>query len=271
MRTAVRPGSPVTLNFADSKSITCPSCKSIIDTSAGIGGELKYATQNEPVQPLIALGSMGTLQGAPWQVVGFQHRMGVEPGDDEHFGWDEYLLYNRKRGFSFLVDASDGWSMVKPATGAPVVSDGGQTARYLGRVYRQQYAYEAETTYVAGEFYWQVQRGQKTQNRDYGEPKGGLLSMERSANELTWSYGSRIDSNAVASAFKLDAKKDMFKRTDALPVSAASSLGCGTIILIVVVIIILLIILSTCSSSSGSGYRSSGGSYGGYSSGGGHK
>lgn len=264
-------GSPVTLNFADSKSITCPSCKSIIDTSAGIGGELKYATQNEPVQPLIALGSMGTLQGAPWQVVGFQHRMGVEPGDDEHFGWDEYLLYNRKRGFSFLVDASDGWSMVKPATGAPVVSDGGQTARYLGRVYRQQYAYEAETTYVAGEFYWQVQRGQKTQNRDYGEPKGGLLSMERSANELTWSYGSRIDSNAVASAFKLDAKKDMFKRTDALPVSAASSLGCGTIILIVVVIIILLIILSTCSSSSGSGYRSSGGSYGGYSSGGGHK
>ncbi|HZF86639.1 MAG TPA: DUF4178 domain-containing protein, partial [Burkholderiaceae bacterium] len=158
-----------------------------------------------------------------------------------------------------------------PATGAPVVSDGGQTARYLGRVYRQQYAYEAETTYVAGEFYWQVQRGQKTQNRDYSEPKGGLLAMERSANELTWSYGSKIDSNAVASAFKLDAKKDMFKRTDALPVSAASSLGCGTIILIVVVIIILLIILSTCSSSSGSGYRSSGGSYGGYSSGGGHK
>ena len=264
-------GSPVTLNFADSKSVTCPSCKSLIDTSSGIGGELKYATQNEPVQPLIPLGTVGTLQGAQWQVVGFQHRMGQEPGDDEQFGWDEYLLFNKKRGFSFLVDASDGWSMVKPATGAPVVSDGGQSARYLGRVYRQQYAYDAETTYVAGEFYWQVQRGQKTQNRDYAEPKGALLSMERSPNELTWSYGSKIDSNAVASAFKLDAKKDMFKRTDALPVSAASSLGCGTIILIVVVIVILLIILSTCSSSSGSGYRSSGGSYGGYSSGGGHK
>ena len=94
--------------------------------------------------------------------------------------------------------------------------------------------------------------------------------MERSANELTWSSGSKIDSAAVAAAFKLDGKKDLFKRSDALPVSAASSLGCGTIILIVVVIIVLLIILSTCSSSSG-GSRSSGGSYGGYSSGGGHK
>ena len=31
-----------------------------------------------------------------WRVVGFQHRMGVEPaarGGDEHFGWREYLLW----------------------------------------------------------------------------------------------------------------------------------------------------------------------------------
>ena len=130
--------------------------------------------------------------------------------------------------------------------------------------------YNAETTYVAGEFYWQVERGQKTFNRDFANG-AALLSMERSANELTWSSGSKIDSAAVAAAFKLDGKKDLFKRSDALPVSAASSLGCGTIILIVVLIIILLIILSTCSSSGGSGSRSAGGSYGGYSSGGGHK
>ena len=95
--------------------------------------------------------------------------------------------------------------------------------------------------------------------------------MGRSTKELTWSAGSKFASGASATAFKLDARKDMFKRADALPVSAASGLGCGTIILIIVVIIILLIILSTCSSSGGSGYRSSGGSYGGYSSGGGHK
>ncbi|MDM0030252.1 DUF4178 domain-containing protein [Variovorax saccharolyticus] len=264
-------GSPVTVNLADSKSITCRSCNEIIDLSQGIGGELRHAAQHEPVQPLIALGSIGQLQGADWQVVGFQHRMGVAPGDDEHFGWSEYLLYNKKRGFSFLVDAEDGWSLVKPTTGAPTMAESGARATYLGKTYQQQYAYNAETSYVAGEFYWQVERGQKTFNRDFANGSA-LLSMERSANELTWSSGSRIDSAAVAAAFKLDRRKDMFKRADALPVSAASSLGCGTIVLIVVVIIVLLIILSTCSSGSGSGgSRSAGGSYGGYSSGGGHK
>ncbi|MGJ7545107.1 DUF4178 domain-containing protein [Variovorax sp. LT1R16] len=265
-------GSPVTVNLADSKSITCGNCHSIIDLSQGVGGELKHAEQNDPVRPLIALGSIGQLQGVAWQVVGFQHRMGVEPGDDEHFGWNEYLLYNKKRGFSFLVDAEDGWSMVAPTTGAPSMADSGKSAKYLGKSYQQQYAYNAETTYVAGEFYWQVERGQKSFNRDFANGSS-LLSMERSANELTWSSGSKMDSAAVASAFKLDARKDMFKRDDAAPLSSASSMGCGTIILVIVVIFILLIVLSTCSgrSSGGSSSRSSGGSYGGYSSGGGHK
>jgi hypothetical protein len=202
--------------------------------------------------------------------------MGTEPGDDEHFGWSEYLLYNKKRGFSFLVDAEDGWSMVKPTTGAPVMAENGSSASYLGKRYTQQYAYNAETTYVAGEFYWQVERGQKTFNRDFASGNA-LLSMERSANELTWSSGSKLDSGAVSAAFKLDDKKDMFVRGDALPVSAASGMGCGTIIFIVIIVIVLLIILSTCSSrcdpsvQNCSSSRSTGGSYGGYSSGGGHK
>jgi len=266
-------GAPVAVNLVDSKSITCGHCHSIIDLSQGIGGELKHAEQDEPVSPLIALGSVGTLQGVKWQVVGFQHRLGKEPGDDEEFGWNEYLLYNRQRGFSFLVDAEDGWSMVAPTTGAPSMAESGKTAKYLGKSYQQQYAYNAETTYVAGEFYWQVERGQKTFNRDFANGNA-LLSMERSANELSWSSGSKMDSAAVAAAFKLDAKKGMFERADAAPLSAASSMGCGTIILIIVVIFILLIILSTCSSRSGgssSSSRSSGGSYGGYSSGGSHK
>ena len=89
-----------------------------MDLSHGLGAALKAALQDEPISPLIPLGSTGQLQGANWQVVGFQHRIGHEPGDsDEHFGWQEYLLYNAKRGFVFLVDAEDGWSLVKPVTG----------------------------------------------------------------------------------------------------------------------------------------------------------
>ena len=265
-------GAPVTLQLASTKSCTCPSCSSLIDLSQGIGGELRAAVQDEPVQPLIALGSTGELQGVQWQVVGFQHRMGVAAGDDEHFGWSEYLLYNQKRGFSFLVDAEDGWSLVRPTTGAPQLASNGQSATYLGQKYQLQYSYQAETTYVLGEFYWPVERGQKTANRDFANAKG-LLSIEQSPQELTWSSGDKLRADDVAKAFGLEQKKELLARGDAGPFVASKGSGCATVILIAVVVVILLIILSDCSGSGGgSGYtRSSGGSFGGYSSGGSHK
>ena len=270
-------GAPVAVLLTNTQSITCKTCSAIIDLSSGIGGELRHAEQDEPVKPLIPLGSIGKLQGLSWQVVGFQHRMGRDPQDqdEEQFGWDEYLLYNDKRGFTFLVDTTEGWSVVKPVTGAPVMDKGGKSATYLGVRYGQQYAYQAETTYVAGEFYWQVQRGQKTFNQDFAS-KNGLLSMEQTPKEVTWSSGNKIASDEVAKAFNLDAKKDLLKR-DAGPVSASGGMGCVTVVVLFVIILVFLLLLSRCTSSSssslnsGSSPRSSGGSFGGFSSGGGHK
>ncbi len=272
-------GAQLSVLLVSSKSMTCASCNSIIDLSQGVGAELKHAVQDEPVVPLIPLGSQGPLQGVLWQVVGFQHRMGTETSDpDEQFGWEEYLLYNIQRGFIFLVDSSEGWSVVKPCTGAPVLSDNQQSASYLGSRYQLKEGYQAETTYVAGEFYWQVSRGQKTFNRDFVSGKN-LLSMEQSANEVTWSVGSQIDSDLVAKAFKLEDKKDLLMRSDAGPFSAARQVGIGTVIVLVVILLVFLLLISRCSScnpatencSSSSSSRSSGGSFGGYSSGGGHK
>lgn len=272
-------GAPVEVTLAGSKSITCRSCNSIIDLTQGTGAALKHAIQDEPVSPLIALGSTGQLSGAQWQVVGFQHRMGYEPDDpDEHFGWDEYLLFNQKRGFSFLVDAEDGWSMVKPVTGAPIFKPGEKSAVYLKTNYPLQSSYRAETTYVAGEFYWQVQRGQKTFNRDFTSGSA-LLSQEEAPNEITWSSGSKLDGELVAKAFKLDGKKELFKREDAKPLSSSAGMGCGTIIVVVLLVLLFLFMIGRCSScdpkiencSSSSSSRSSGGSFGGFSGGGGHK
>jgi DNA-directed RNA polymerase subunit RPC12/RpoP len=266
-----RCGASVPVTLETTQSLTCPSCNSLIDLSAGTGAELRAAVQDEPVRPLIPLGSKGQFEGVHWQVVGFQHRMGVEQGDDEQFGWEEYLLYHRQRGFAFLVDATDGWSLVRPATGAPKVAAGARSANYLGKTYHLSSAYDAETTYVAGEFYWPVQRGQKTTNRDYANSGSGLLSMEQTPSEITWSVGSKLDSSTVAQAFGLKDKKELFKRGDAAPVVHASGMGCVTVVLIVLVLIVLLFMMNSCSSSSGGGVRSSGGSYGGFSSGGGHK
>lgn len=272
-------GAPVAVRLASSKSVSCASCNSLIDLSQGIGAELKHAIQDEPVAPLIPLGSQGPLQGALWQVVGFQHRMGSEPNDpDEQFGWEEYLLYNSQRGFIFLVDSTEGWSVVQPCTGAPVLGDNGQSATYLGMRYQLKESYGAQTSYVAGEFYWQVSQGQRTANSDFVSGKN-LLSREQSEQEVTWSAGSQIDSDTVAKAFKLEGKKDLLKRSDAGPFTAARSVGIGTVIVLLLILLLFLFLISRCSScdpatencSASSSSRSSGGSFGGYSSGGGHK
>ena len=272
-------GAAVTVALETSKSVSCSSCNSLIDISQGIGGELKSAIQDEPVRPLIPLGKTGRLQGVDWQVVGFQHRMGQVQGDDEQFGWSEYLLYNQKRGFAFLVDSEEGWSMVRPVTGAPkMASSTASFASYLGSSYQLKYNYTAETVYVCGEFYWQVKRGQKTRNRDFALGKE-LLSIEQSDSELVWSKGGQIASELVAGAFGLAGKKELFQRTDVTPFSAKSGLGLFATVVIVILLMVLFTVFSRCSScnpqvencASSSSARSSGGSYGGFSGGGGHK
>ncbi len=275
-------GAQVQPLLAESKSITCRSCNSLIDLSQGLGAELRHALQNEPVRPLIAIGRVGQLQGTSWQVVGFQHRMGQDPQDpDEHFGWDEYLLFNRRRGFSFLVDATDGWSLVKPATGAPLVSSNLRSATYLGTRYELKEAYQAETNYVTGEFYWRVERGQRSSLRDYTSGRS-ILSMEQTPSELTWSVGSTLESRAVAKAFGLEASQELLHRSDESPGNSVRSLGLVGVVLVILVLVLLLFLLSRCQScdpayencSSSYTPRSSAGSYGGYSggsNGGGHK
>ncbi len=269
-------GAQIEVALATSKSITCRACNSLIDLTQGIGGQLAHALQHEPVQPVIPLGSSGQLQGVHWQVVGFQHRMGQEPDDpDEHFGWEEYLLYNRKRGFIFLVDSTEGWSVVKPTTGAPDWKDGSQSASYLGTTYQLQYSYNAETTYVAGEFYWPVERGHKSYNRDFAKGNS-LLSMEKTAQEVTWSSGAKIESAVVAKAFGIEDKGKLLERSDAGPTSGGGTgMGCLTVFGLFFIVFVLLLVVKACDddntgTGSGSGFRSSGGSYGG-SSGGSHK
>jgi hypothetical protein len=150
-----------------------------------------------------------------------------------------------------------------------------KSAKYLGTEYKLKYSYTAETNYVCGEFYWLVERGQTTQNRDFAAGKR-LLSLEQTGSELVWSSGDQVASDLVAKAFGLDDKKDLLKRGDAAPFSAAPSVGIGTIIVVLILLVLLSSMLARCSScdpkvENCSTSRSSGGSFGGFSGGGGHK
>ena len=149
-------GASLAPTLESTQTLVCGQCKAVIDISqenaraapsflapprgAGgaqpgpggaqrPGGELNHYAQAQGgatgAQPLIPLGSTGRLalgspQPLPWQVVGYMERCELpeDPHDDTVF-WREYLLYHRTEGFAFLVDSEDGWSWVRPISGAP--------------------------------------------------------------------------------------------------------------------------------------------------------
>jgi hypothetical protein len=236
-------------------------------------------------------------QAGDWQVVGYLERCDVPaPGsDDEVTFWREYLLYHRQRGFAFLVDAEDGWSVVRPITGVPAQrARGGVLWRDIK--YRLTYSYQAQASHVLGEFYWRLKVGQRDKVSDYvgeGAHHQRRLSREESGGEITWSHGQTLTADEVMKAFGLtDRPRASFER-DVRPFSGVSELRSrwGTWLYLGIAFVVLLLVLKACdddcdevrdrfgqasveyqqcrSSSGSSGYR--GGSYGGFNTGGFHK
>lgn len=283
------------------QSIVCGQCQAVVDISQGAGADLKhYAQDNSGMPPLIPLGRNGTLalgdppRPLPWQVVGYAERIevDVDPGE-EQATWREYLLYNRSEGFAFLVDAEDGWSYANPITGVPKVR--GEQAVWKGTSYQQRYSYKGAVTHVLGEFYWRLNKGEKTFNTDYAAGKK-RLNREQTGQEVTWSAGSALDADVVAKAFGLGTTEAMAMKRDASAIGGGGTSLKFWLVLLVIAVVVISIIASCSgsnrdcqplrdafgessneyqqclrSNSSGSGFRTSGGSYGGFSSGGGHK
>lgn len=292
-------GAALTPQLDACQSLTCGQCKSVIDISQGVGGDLKYYRQQNGLEPLIPMGTVGRLMVGgrvdAWQVVGYQERFDSVDDSTENVFWREYLLYNRGRGFAFLVDSEDGWSVVRPITGVPTAK--GNHRVWQDVQYRKRYVYSARTSYVLGEFYWPVKQDQVTRNIDYVSRSGQqVLNREQSGKEVVWSVGETLDAKEVMKAFGI--KENMLRafRRDIKPwmgdlfVKLLSSSTFWWILFIVVMFTMMRACTDDCAevkdyygelsneykqcraSQSSGGYRgSSGGSYGGYNSGGFHK
>lgn len=295
-------GTSLEVKLSTTQSIVCHQCHAVVDLASadgagkGVGADLAHYAQDHGSEPQIPLGRVGTLKlgkiARAWQVVGYVER--CEVGDEEQSFWREYLLYHREEGFAFLVDAEDGWSWTAPITGVPTPSSKG--VRYQGALYREMYRYAGKITYVLGEFYWQLKRGEITHNTDYQGLGGKRLNLESTGGEQVWSVGETLNAADVAKAFRLEPAQTATLKRDAGPTSgnAASLLAKVFFWMFVVVVLLMLFRCSdddrrdceplrasygeasqeyqSCLASNRSGgYRTSGGSWGGFSSGGGHK
>lgn len=300
-------GTALEIKLSTTQSIVCSNCHAVVDVSQGVGGDLQHYAQANGSEPLIPLGSIGTLQLAAkqlehWQVVGYAERCEIpEDPEDEQVFWREYLLYHRTEGFAFIVDAEDGWSWTAPITGVPERAT--EIVRWQGVAYKKLYTYTGKVTYVLGEFYWRLQRDQLTRNTDYKGTGAGAdkrLNREETdaegAAEVVWSAGATLSADEVMRAFKLQRDKAAAMQRDALPTSGNAASLLAKLFFWGFLIVVMLVMFQcdgddspNCNdlrstfgeasqeyqnclrSNRGSGLRTGGGSFGGFSSGGGHK
>ena len=196
-------GAPVELRgFAHTLNAVCPNCLSVLDATSPEFDILQKHQGKYRRDPQIPLGSRGTLGGVQYQVIGFQER--AVRVDEDSFSWDEYLLFNPYKGFRYLSTYQGHWNFIKPMSALPVEIPGmGKPAvQMMGRKYLGFDTVTARTSFVLGEFPWQVRVGDTVLVQDYIAPPY-MLSSESTNDEVTWSLGEYTTGSVLWNAFKV--------------------------------------------------------------------
>ena len=189
-------------SLGNAVTIVCDSCHSILDAkdpNLQILQRFKVAT--DEARPLIPLGTRGKIRGTDYEVIGFQRR--TIHVDGLPYSWHEYVLFNPYKGFRYLTEYNGHWNDVSILKALPEVHRfGTPTVSYLGETYKHFQTAQAGTSFVLGEFPWQVRVGESAVVTDYVSPPR-VLSSEQTGNEVTWSMGEYITGKDIWRAFRL--------------------------------------------------------------------
>lgn len=197
-------GGPLNLVAPDkAERVACPNCDSLLDVNQG---NLKYlhALNPSPAPEFsLPIGAEGTFMGdVRFKIIGAVARSVTFDGIK--YFWHEYLMYNPRVGFRWLVHSDNHWNFVEPVNPAEVTSttiyQAGSTVGYGGRNFKIFQDAPATVEYVKGEFYWRVEQGETVRAVDYiSAPQ--MLSQEMTRNEVNWSLGTYMSVGEVEKAF----------------------------------------------------------------------
>jgi len=136
-------------------------------------------------------------------VVGFQVRQIVVDG--VAYQWREYLLFNPYREFRYLTEYAGHWNVVSTLNALPVggAAPGESPRWYGGQRYRHFQTADATTTFVLGEFPWQIRVGDTTTGTDYVAPPFMLSAEVDADKEVTWSLGRYINGREIWKSLSL--------------------------------------------------------------------
>ena len=196
-------GGKVELRMAgESVNAVCQYCLTVLDVRSQKVAVLQKFSERVRVKPLIPLGATGTLHGAAWTVLGFQQRTIDVEGTQ--YSWREYLLHAPERGFRYLTEYAGHWNDVAPLKTLPKTWGAGKDARASanGETFRHFQRASAETSFVLGEFPWEIRVGDRVQVDDYVHPPRSL-SREQTPDETSWSVAEYVEGAQIWRAFGL--------------------------------------------------------------------
>lgn len=206
---------PLELKAPDAtKRVACPYCGALLDASHGKLEFLKLL-EKPPYEPVIPLGAIGKLNDptepanpataarpTEWTCLAFLIRSCNVEGT--RYPWEEYLLWNREKGFRWLMQSNLHWTWLRPIPAGDVQLQF-RNARHEGISYRGYQTVFATTDYVAGECYWTVSVGELAQASEFIEPPRSI-NVDQTENEATCTLGVMLEPAAVQQAFSLKTK-----------------------------------------------------------------
>ncbi len=191
--------------------VVCPYCESMLDCDHGKLAFLQTLDQGK-AQVVIPIGSVGTLRGIEYTVIGFMRRSVTY---DMDYFWSEYLLYSPEVGFRWLIHSEGHWSFGEPLPPGEVSSNtsrltGGNFLTARGRSFRLFQQAAARVRYVLGEFYWKVELNESVYSRDFISPPdmismelGGRESDDKNSSEINLTIANYATADEIEKAFHL--------------------------------------------------------------------
>ncbi|NVB43364.1 DUF4178 domain-containing protein [Pseudenhygromyxa sp. WMMC2535] len=200
-------GAPITLHaFGAIEQVACAYCGTVATPEDDGSLALLQKAQRQRRESVLPLHRRGTIAGVEWEIIGVCWR---EVRDGGTYPWQEFLLFNPYQGYRWLIYAmTDGqWSFGGSLPGAAKAIPSSRPAvEYAGELYAHFTTGNAYTTYVEGEFPWQVLVGDVAQTNDYICPPK-LISIEvQRADEgadINFTCMGPIDAGEVWQAFQM--------------------------------------------------------------------
>jgi uncharacterized protein (DUF983 family) len=181
--------------------VVCNSCHAELDCTGDTAvvldkqAELSRVPVASALGGSLALGDEATIEGQKYRLIGLMRCQETGPDAEPDSTWVEYLLFNERRGFLWLVESRDRWDKVRVLNRLPEQASA-NAVRVDDQAYTKLYDYGSKVIYAAGSFNWRVRVGDTTRITDY-QSGNRKITSETSEHEINWSQSEQVPEAAV--------------------------------------------------------------------------